>query len=299
MNVLENHKRKSVGNYFYVKKAELKSDFTQIPNALFYTNLSATEKLILAYLLSNAESFRITVYRIAKSVGSDHRTIKKAIKKFREMKLIVQITNKTIAININEIIKLAAVSSSEEKYNSNLPISTIPTNSTITNSNSPSSIVVQLPAGSSNSTTKIPGELPNNNIKQEEIKEEKQNEAFVSFSPTEIQNSIDDYLSKASIFFPGDNRNVVVNSYTDYYNQYQRTTLSIYKFEQILYYQLLGITMSKDVNDLNNYISTHPLTVQPADVHSTNRIIGENSNIKDGFNKIIEEVYANINDNVN
>lgn len=299
MNVIENHKRKSVGNYFYVKKVELNSDFTQIPNALFYINLSATEKLILAYLLSNAETFRITVYRIAKSVGSDHRTIKKALKKFREMKLIVQVTNKTISININEIIKLAAGSSSEEKYNSNLPISTIPNNSSITNSNSTSSIVVQLPAGSSNSTTKLPGELPFNNIKQEEIKEEKQNEAFASLSPNEIQNSIDDYLSKSSNFFFGDNINVVVNTYTDYYKQYPSSDLSISKFEQILYYQLLAITMRIDVNDLNNYISTHPITIQPADVHNTNRIIGENPNIKDGFNKIIEEVYANTNDNVN
>lgn len=120
-----------------------------------------------------------------------------------------------------------------------------------------------------------------------------------SLSPTEIQNSIDDYLSKSSNFFSGDNINVVVNTYTDYYKQYPSSDLSISKFEQILYYQLLGITMSKDVNDLNNYISTHPITIQPADVHNTNRIIGENTNIKDGFNKIIGEVYANINDNVN
>ena len=162
---------KSTGNYFYVKKTELKSDFTQIPNALFYINLSATEKLILAYLLSNAESFRITIYRIAKSVGSDHRTIKKALEKFRAMKLIRQVTDKTIAVNINEILRLAAVPEDKEYNNGNLPKSTIFNDDSIngsspisivtdigtpTHSNTPTNVVGQLPLNSGNTTTNIP-----------------------------------------------------------------------------------------------------------------------------------------------
>lgn len=138
-------------------------------------------------------------------------------------------------------------------------------------------------------------------INEIEVDHSKQNlnEPGFPLSPIEIQNSIDDYLSKSSKFFIGDNINVVVNTYSEYYKQYPGSDLSISKFEQVLYYQLLSMTMSIDVKDLNNYISTHPITVQPADVHITNRIIGENTNIQDGFNKIIEEVYANINDNVN
>ena len=175
---------KSTGNYFYVKKTELKSDFTQIPNALFYINLSATEKLILAYLLSNAESFRVTIYRIAKSVGSDHRTIKKALKKFRDMKLIHQVTDKTIAVNINEILRLAAVPedkdynnwnlpnstiTNDDSINSNSPISRITDNGTPTHSNNPTNVVGQLPLDSGNMITNIQGELPDNNNKQQEI----------------------------------------------------------------------------------------------------------------------------------
>jgi hypothetical protein len=149
---------KSTGNYFYVKKVELRSDFTQIPNALFYIDLSATEKLILAYLLSNAETFRVTNYRIAKSVGSDHRTVNKALKKFHDMKLIISGTNRTITINISEIIKLSEVNigkdndKDKDNDNGNSPNSTFPDNSTITNRNSTVNIIGELPSNNSSST---------------------------------------------------------------------------------------------------------------------------------------------------
>lgn len=228
---------KSMGNYFFVKRIELKSNFTQIPNELFYIDLTATEKLILAYLFSNSESFRITNYRIAKSVGSDHRTIKRALKKFRDMKLIIQDTGKTISINVNQLIKLASLPFPSENENSgNLTdspitdngsthISPITDNGTLTNGDSTSNIVGQLPSNAGNSPNKIPVEIPGNNTKQEEIKEEKQKEDF-SFSATDIQDEINNYLLTPSKYFWGNNVNLLTTTYGKYRVQYQDTKLN-------------------------------------------------------------------------
>ena len=63
---------KSTGNYFFVKKVNLDKDFTQIPNNIFKLNLTSAEKLILIYLFSNEENWRITPYRIKQKIGSDY-----------------------------------------------------------------------------------------------------------------------------------------------------------------------------------------------------------------------------------
>jgi len=97
---------KSTGNYFYVKKPDLKSGYTQIPNALFHLKLTATERLVLAYLFSNAETFRITNYRIEKVLRSDFRTIKKALAKLHQLNLIEYKSPKVVTLNIREIERL-------------------------------------------------------------------------------------------------------------------------------------------------------------------------------------------------
>ena len=300
---------KSTGNYFYVKKTELKSDFTQIPNALFYINLSAAEKLILAYLLSNAESFRVTIYRIAKSVGSDHRTIKKALKKFRDMKLILQVTNKTIAININEILRLAAVPEDKEHNNGNLPDSTMtndnsingnsPNSSvtdkgTITHSSTPANVVGQLPLDRGNTTTDLPGELPDNNINQQGIKQEKQKEVFPSFSALEIAKETDDYLKTPSKFFYGHNQLLVTKLYERYRVEIpDKKITSIKIFQSVLYYYLLKITNSNTVQELNQLLSKSKLTLSLTEISKTVQLVSTKKDINADYRK---EVLA-VNDN--
>jgi hypothetical protein len=293
---------KSTGNYFYVKKVELKSDFTQIPNALFYVDLSATEKLILAYLLSNAESFRITNYRIAKSVGSDHRTVKKTLKKFHDMKLIISVTNKTITINVGEIIKLSEVNRGKENENEkenendndndndngNSPNSTITDNGSITNRNSTANTVGELPSNNSNSTTKISVEVPNNNTNQQEIKEEKQKEA--SSSSVDIQNEVSDYLKTPSKFFYGNNQIECSKVYKSYREAQLDTNMtSIKLFEMLFYYYMLKMTNTKDVQELNQRLSKGGLKLTLNDIFKTIlRIFRE----KEVFNDCNKELYA-------
>lgn len=296
---------KSTGNYFYVKKTELKSDFTQIPNALFYVDLSATEKLILAYLLSNAESFRVTIYRIAKSVGSDHRTVKKALKKFREMKLILPVTNKAIAININEIVRLAAVTGDKENNNMNSPNSAITDNNsnngnspnsaitdngTITNSNTPYKVVGQLPLDSGKTTTNISGELPDNNINQQEIKEEKQKKVSPSFSAVDVAKEVDDYLKSPSNFFYGHNQTLVAKLYERYRVEISdKKITSIKIFQLVLYYHLLKITNSNTVQELNQLLSKSKLTLSLTEISKTVQLIATKKDINADYKK---EVYA-------
>ena len=296
---------KNTGNYFYVKKIELKSDFTQIPNALFYVDLSATEKLILLYLLSNSETFRITVYRIAKSVGSDHRTVKKALKKFREMKLILPVTNRTIAININEILKLAAMSRNKENNYGNSPNSTIPDNnsnngnppnsritdnSTITNSNAPSNVVGQLPLDSGKTTTNLLGELPNNNNKQEEIEKEKQKEVSPPFSAIDVAKEVDDYLKSPSKFFYGHNQTLVAKFYERYRVEISdKKITSIKVFQPVLYYHLLKITNSNNVQELNQKLCKSRLSLSLLEFYKTVQLITTKKDTNADYRK---EVYA-------
>jgi uncharacterized protein YdaU (DUF1376 family) len=148
------------------------------------------------------------------------------------------------------------------------------------------------------------GQLPNNRNKniekeidrtekiriKEEKEEEKKSESDFFYALDEVQSSIELYLSKPSKFFFGENQHVVANVYTDYFKQYPNLVLPISKFEEILYFQLLQITMSMDVNDLNNYLSTHPITVQSSDVHNIVKMIRENDNVQIAFENIIKEV---------
>lgn len=300
---------KSTGNYFYVKKTELRSDFTQIPNALFYVDLSATEKLILAYLLSNAESFRVTIYRIAKSIGSDHRTVKKALNKFREMKLIIPVASRTIAVNITEILKLVPVSGDIENNYGNSTISTIPDtnsdngkspnsritdNGTITNSNTPSNVVGQLPLDSRNSTTIISGELPDNNINQQEIKEEKQKEVSSSFSAIDVAKEVDDYLKLPSKYFYGHNQTLVAKLYERYRVEISDKKITSMKvFQPILYYYLLKITNSNDVQELNQLLSKSKLSLSLNELSKTIQLVTTRKDINSEYRKECNAVINN------
>ncbi len=181
-------------NYLTVKKLELTRDFTQIPNSIFTANLTATEKLILIYLMSNSESFRITNYRIKVSIGSDFRTVKKALNKFNSLGLITYINPNTIKINVGALNSSNSTSSNCTPNSSNstssncTPNSSNSTSSNSTSSNSTSSNCTPIDSSnstpidssnctpnSSNSTPKIVVELHNNNTNQDQIKKDNNN----------------------------------------------------------------------------------------------------------------------------
>ncbi|MBN1183364.1 MAG: hypothetical protein JXB49_13815 [Bacteroidales bacterium] len=289
---------KSRGNYFYFKKLELRTNYTQIPNELFYIDLSATEKLILAYLLSNSESFRVTLYRIEKSVGSDHRTVKKAIKKFQDMKLIVPVTNRMFSLNMVELMKLAQATKIKDGIDSNSTNSNLTngesTTGSSTNSNLTTNKQVQLPVDSGNSTTNSVGDIPNNNSEQEEIederKEEKQKETISPVSGTEIQKEINEYLKSPSKYFWGDNVHLLVGAYEQYRVQFPDSKLnSIRQFDNVLYFYLLRATNSDNIQELNS-ILTGPISINIPEVHVAFKLIISKKDVNSEYKEEVLKV---------
>jgi hypothetical protein len=180
-------------------------------------------------------------------------------------------------------------------------------------SNSEQSIILNSPNGLGNGLEKgltTLASLPNNriekNIKEENYMEQKEIVVIPSedkniepgffHSPIVVKDSMDTYLKNPSNFFFPDNQNIVTNSYCDFYNQYPKTELTIYKFEKILYFYLLHMTMSMDLKGLNDYISTHPITVQPVDIFNSANLISNKPEVKECYEKIIKEINANVND---
>lgn len=155
---------------------------------------------------------------------------------------------------------------------------------------------------SHNNQTPLPtleSSSPNHNegIVQSKSNSTLQHTPTFHFSPVEIQHQIDDYLKSDSKFFKGNNQAIVPNSYTEYYNQYPTTQLSISKFEQVLYVHLLQATMSMDVIALNEYLTKTPTTVNPASTHDIVKMVKDNPEHQAIFKKMIEKVNQITNDN--
>lgn len=206
------------------------------------------------------------------------------------MKLLLQVTNKTIAININEILRLASVPEDKENNNVNSPNSTITDNSTITNSNAPSKVIGQLPLDSGNTTTILPGELPNNNINQQEIKEEKQKEVSPSFSAIDLAMEVEDYLKSPSKFFYGHNQALVAKLYERFRVEISDNKVtSIKVFQTVLYYHLLKITNSNNVQGLNQLLSKSKFTLSLTEILNSIQLIVKNKEVHADYKK---EVFA-------
>jgi len=225
------------------------------------------------------------------------------------MKLIRQVTDKTIAVNINEILRLAAVPEDKEYNNGNLPKSTIFNDDSIngsspisivtdigtpTHSNTPTNVVGQLPLNSGNTTTNIPGELPDNNINQQEIKEEKQKEVSPSFSAIELAKESDDYLKTPSKFFYGHNQLLVTKLYERYRVEISdKKITSIKIFQSVLYYYLLKITNSSTVQDLNQLLSKSKLTLSLNEISKTVQLVSTKKDVNADYKKEVNAVYDN------
>jgi hypothetical protein len=198
---------KNKGNFFYVKKPELKQDFTQIPNKIFELELTPTEKLILIYLFSNSETFRVTSYRIEQALGTDRRTVKKALDKFKQLKLVYNINDQTLGIDINIILNwcnstgilptiLPASTIAPNNSTGIVPVNLsnntdnstgiVPVNLSNNTDNSTGIVPVILPVYTGNSTPIIPVELYNNNTKQYQEQKEEQKEKTIRKQQEEI-----------------------------------------------------------------------------------------------------------------
>lgn len=304
------------GNYFYVKKADLKSGYTQVPNALFHLKLTAIERLVLAYLFSNAESFRITNYRIEKVLRSDFRTIKKALTKLHKLNLIEYKSPKVIIINIKEIERLGTEdvntnefedSLTEEKPieerdnkhientdslqnpdlgkdNCNLTSSCITANSTSTGSKTPGSITVGLQSTIGRTTGNLTVENNNNKNRQQERKEEKQKEVSPTSSISEIQDEIEEYLKSSSKFFMGDNQLFCTRLYEQFRIEYSETRLtSILAFQNALYYHMLNSLNANDTNHMNEIISQGGISITLADLLNTVHLIISKKDVYQDF----------------
>jgi len=212
------------------------------------------------------------------------------------MKLIISVTNRTITINVGEIIKLSEVNRGKDNDNGNSPNSTIPDNSTITNKNSTANIVGELPSSNSNSTSIIPVEVPNNNTNQQEIKEERQKEA--SSSTVDIQNEVSDYLKTPSKFFYGNNQ-ITCSRFYEKYRVKDTKMTSIQWFEVVFYYHMLKMTNTKDIQELNQRLSKGGLSISLNDIYKTVQRIVTEKEVKDDCQLEINAVIGTSNNNQN
>ncbi|MBN1186984.1 MAG: hypothetical protein JXB49_32200 [Bacteroidales bacterium] len=110
------------------------------------------------------------------------------------------------------------------------------------------------------------------------------------FSPNEIHNQIEDYNFSESKYFQGNNQIIISNSFLEYYNQFPKSKLDIFKYEQVLYVQLLQTLMLYDGITLNEYLLKNPVRINPADTQNFVKMINNKSDVKEIFKKIIEKV---------
>ncbi len=129
---------KSKGNYFYIKKKQLAKNYTQIPNQLLKLKLTHLQKLVLIYLHSNAENFRITIYRIAEDLGCNWMSAKKSLDHLIAEKYIIKTDKLNYEINTSLIVSI--VNSNDSIVTTNDSI--VNSNDSIVNSNDINSLIV-------------------------------------------------------------------------------------------------------------------------------------------------------------
>ena len=89
---------------YKVKKVKLEKDYTQVPNKLFgVKELNTSEKIIITYMMSNSENFKISLTYMSNYLGMDYRVIKNNFNSLVEKKYIL-ITKNIININYDKII---------------------------------------------------------------------------------------------------------------------------------------------------------------------------------------------------
>lgn len=158
----------------------------------------------------------------------------------------------------------------------------------------------------------IAGSQPSNEIEMEieketEIEKENkierkidiENNQIPSFSPSKLKNEVDAYLKLPSKYFYGLNQNDCSRLYERYrVEQPDIKIKSILAFEQVLYYYLLCMTNTHNVQDLNQRLSQGNLSINVADIYNTVKLITSKKEINDDYKRaVISVIGSSTNEN--
>ena len=158
----------------------------------------------------------------------------------------------------------------------------------------------------------IAGSQPSNEIEMEieketEIEKENkierkidiENNQIPSFSPSKLKNEVDAYLKLPSNYFYGLNQNDCSRLYERYrVEQPDIKIKSILAFEQVLYYYLLCMTNTHNVQDLNQRLSQGNLSINVADIYNTVKLITSKKEINDDYKRaVISVIGSSTNEN--
>lgn len=153
------------------------------------------------------------------------------------------------------------------------------------------------------------GSQPNNEIEtdiEKEIEKEKETESdkekdidiekkkLSSFPGFELAKEVENYLKSQSKFFYGKNQNACSRLYERYRVEQTDTKInSIWAFEKVLYYFLLCMTNTHNVQDLNQRLSQGNLSINVADIYNTVKLITSKQEINDDYRKAVISVIGN------
>ncbi len=156
-------------------------------------------------------------------------------------------------------------------------------------------------------TPAVAGSQPSNEIEREKERETEietgkkidrkidiEKNQMPSFSPFDLKREVDDYLSVPSKFFYGRNQNTCSRLYERYRIEQPDTKIkSIWAFEKVVYYYLLCMTNSKNVQELNQRLSQGNLSINVVDIYNTVKIITSNKEINDDYRRAVNTVIGN------
>lgn len=265
--------------HFTVVKAKLEDNFTQIPNQIFKIPvLSTLDKLVLMYLFSNSENYKLSNYRISVELHSDRKSTVKSINKLTKLNLI-NITDNKLTININSIINyktiellnltkitqrkslqvteeiLAPTQRNSPQMTEEIPSSTEEIlandrgNPTIPILDNTIKEVIQ----EENDNTKLK-HCQNSDVKVEDLDLTKKNNLI----RIELDNEVKNYNP---IYISNDNVNYLNHYYIEFKLEHPNININISQFEKLLLIKLdssyQGIYFENDLPDsitINNYI---------------------------------------------
>lgn len=115
-----------------------------------------------------------------------------------------------------------------------------------------------------------------------------------SFPGFELTKEVENYLESKSKFFYGKNQNACSRLYERYRVEQSDTEInSIWAFEKVLYYFLLCMTNTQNVQELNQRLFQGNLSIIVADIYNTVKLINSKKEINDDYEKAVISVIGN------
>jgi hypothetical protein len=132
-------------------------------------------------------------------------------------------------------------------------------------------------------------EMETEKDKERDIDIEREN--FFSFSGIKLSKEVEDYLRSESKFFYGNNQNVCSRLYERYRVEQTDTKIASLKtFENVLYYHLLKITNTKNVQELNERLSKSSLSLATSDIFNTVQLISKKQEVNSDYKNEVSKV---------